>query len=273
MGRMSSKQASQKKELGHAEERTFNAFFGNKESRDTNFSGANADNIISNIDHQNTLKEHLGEMSSFQVSLKSGKTWQFHLGRIDELSPLDKILISKTSKNETKVTHFINFEEQKSILKNYNFWNKYLGKGNLLCYNDKEKKYTFFKMNDVIQFIINSATWRLLDTGRIKGDFIFCDKKRSVITFEYRKDKNQFVLGAHGGNAGFLLFEILEVNLQSSVINFKSQISKKPNFSVKKRKFSSSLDGKIGDTFFDDNYLYICIEKNKWKRITLENIT
>ena len=38
MGKMSSEQASQKKELGHAEERTFNAFFGNKDSRDTNFS-------------------------------------------------------------------------------------------------------------------------------------------------------------------------------------------------------------------------------------------
>ncbi|WP_313503955.1 hypothetical protein [Kaistella carnis] len=49
---MSSDQASQKKELGHAEERTFNAFFGDKTKRNTNFSGSSHDCEISNIKYQ-----------------------------------------------------------------------------------------------------------------------------------------------------------------------------------------------------------------------------
>ncbi|GEM_PF-4331840 len=52
MGKMSSDQASQKKELGHAEERTFNAFFGDKTKRNTNFSGSSHDCEISNIKYQ-----------------------------------------------------------------------------------------------------------------------------------------------------------------------------------------------------------------------------
>ena len=97
MGKMTSKIASQKKELGHAEERTFNAYFGNKRTRDTNFSGSSADNHISILKYQKELAEKFGALDDYSVSLKSGKTWQFHLGRIDELSPLDSLTITKTN--------------------------------------------------------------------------------------------------------------------------------------------------------------------------------
>lgn len=272
MGKMSSKQASQKKELGHAEERTFNAFFGNKSNRETNFSGANADNIITNSDYQKELSNVFEGLKSYMVSLKSGKTWQFHLGRIDELSSLEKVQLSKTKKEKTKVIHSISFKSQEQVLKDPKFWKKYLGKGYLLCYNDKEKKYTFFKMIDVINFIVNNAKWRILETGRIKGDFFYQEKNRAVITFEYRNKKKQFVIGAHGGKSGLLFFNILKENIKYHAINFNSKVSSL-NFYLKKGKYNPKLKGKIGETFFDSSYLYICIEKNKWKRIALENIT
>ena len=272
MGKMSSQQASQKKELGHAEERTFNAFFGNKNSRDTNFSEASADNYISNEKYKKELKEKFDSLKNFSVSLKSGKTWQFHLGRIDELSPLDKIELTKTSKNETKVIHQLTFDEQKMILQDYSFWDKYLGKGNLLCYNDKEKKYTFFLMSDVINFIISKTKWDLLETGRIKGHLEKQGKLRSVITFEYRKDKNQFVLGAHGSKAGYLLFEILYENLISHEVNFNSKVTKQAPFKLPKGTFSAGMKAKIGTTFFDNDYLYICLDGSKWRKIKLQDL-
>lgn len=269
---MSSEQASQKKELGHAEERTFNAFFGDKNKRDTNFSGSSADNEISNSKFQKIINDKLGILDSFKVSLKSGDTWQFHLGRIDELSPLSKIKIEKNSNNETRVVHSLSFDEQKNQLINYDFWKKYLGKGDLLCYNDKKKKYTFFRMDSVINFICNKINWRLLDTGRIKGDALLMNKKRSVLTFEFRNKKNQFALGAMGGKSGLLLFEILKQNIEFSEIEFDAIIENKNNSTISKGYFKKGLKGKVGDTFFDTDYFYICIDENSWKRIKLETI-
>jgi hypothetical protein len=272
MGKMSSKLASQKKELGHAEERTFNAFFGDKNSRDINFSDASADNIISNIEYQKILKEKFPKLKDFSVSLKSGETWQFHLGRIEELSPLNQIKIDKTSLGETKVIHGISFKAQKKVLQSPSFWNKYLGKGSLLCYNNKNKKYTFFLMSDVINFIITETRWELLETGRIKGHLNKETKSRSVITFEYRSDKGQFVLGAHGGKAGYLLFEILLNNIHYHEINFHSEITESTPFVIPKQKMTPGLTAKVGTTFFDKDFLYLCIDGKKWKKIKLEEI-
>jgi hypothetical protein len=272
MGKMSSEQASQKKELGHAEERTFNAFFGDKDKRFTNFSGASPDNEISNSNFQKKITDTLGLLNSFKVSLKSGDTWQFHLGRIDELSPLSKIKIEKTIKNETRVVHAISFKRQQKILSSTNFWENYLGKGDLLCYNDKKKKYTFFRMDYVINFICKNVNWRLLNTGRIKGDIMFKNKERAVLTFEYRSSKNQFALGAMSGKNGLLLFEILKQNLIFCEVEFDAKIEDKVSIKIPRRTFKKGLKGKIGDTFFDSNFFYICIDENSWKRIKLETI-
>lgn len=272
MGKMTSKQASQKKELWHAEERTFNAFFGNKNTRETNFSDASADNYISNEEYQNIIKTEFPNIEDFYVSLKSWVTWQFHLGRIDELSNLDNIKIEKTLKWETKVIHELNFEEQKIVLMDYWFWNKYLWKWNLLCYNDKEKKYTFFDMSDVIDFIINNIRWELLETWRIKWHLKKNWKSMSVITFEYRSDKHQFVLWAHWGKAGYTLFEILLENLKSYEVNFNSKIIDEKLLILPKRRFNPKIKAKIGTAFFDEDYLYIYVDDNKWKRIKMEDI-
>jgi len=267
-----SEQGRQKKELGHAEERTFNAFFGDKNKREINYSNPTCDNEITNQEHQIEITKKLGRLRSFKVSLKSGDTWQFHLGRIDELSPLSKIKVKKNSFGETKVIHSIAFSEQLNILSKSSFWAKYLGKGDLLCYNDKKKKYTFFRMDEVIQFISRKVDWRILDTGRIKGDLIFNNRKRSVLTFEYRDTKNQFAIGAMGNKNGLLLFEILKSNLTFCEIKFNSSVENNQFLKFPKNTFKKGLNGKIGYTFFDSNYLYICIEDNKWKKIKLESI-
>ncbi len=272
MGKMSSEQASQKKELGHAEERTFNAFFGDKNKRDTNFSGSTADNEISNSKFQKIISDRLGILDSYKVSLKSGDTWQFHLGRIDELSPLSEIKIELTSNSETRIVHSKTFKQQQIQLTSYDFWKKYLGKGDLLCYNDKKKKYTFFRMDSVINFICKKINWRILDTGRIKGDALIMNKKRSVLTFEFRNKKNQFALGAMGGRNGLLLFKILIQNLDFAEIEFDAIIENKNNIMLTKNTFRKGLKGKIGDTFFDSNYFYICVDENNWKRVKLENV-
>ncbi len=203
------------------------------------------------------------------MSLKSGDTWQFHLGRIEELSPLSKIKVDKTPKNQTRVIHSIPFKEQQTILSNKEFWDKYLGKGSLLCYNDKKKKYTFFRMDSVIEYLCANVKWRSLET-RIKGDIVFQDKKRSVLTFEYRSDKKQFVLGAMGGKNGLLLFRVLKENLKFIEVQFDAIIDHHVKLPIS--TFKKGLKGKVGDTFFDSNHLYICISENSWKRIKLENI-
>jgi hypothetical protein len=267
MGKMKSSLAKSKKLLGHAEETTFNAFFGDTKHRENNFSGSFEDNVVTNKDYQTQLKKVLGSIESFTVSLKSGDTWQFHLGRIDELSNLDKIIIRKNSKGETRITHPISFDKQQSILKKKSFWKKYLGKGELLCYNDKHKMYTFFKMTDIIDFIIKNSSWSLLASGRIKGSLQLNSKNYNIITFEYRSDKRLFVLGAHGGKNGIRLFEILKENLKYAEITFESETKHKSKFSIEKKKITKYSTGKIGEVFFNEEYVFICVATNKWKRI------
>ena len=55
-------------------------------------------------------------------------------------------------------------------------------------------------------------------TGRIKGDVILKTGKRAVFTFEYRDDKDQFVLGAHGGENGLKFIQFLRENLTKCII-------------------------------------------------------
>ena len=105
------------------------------------------------------------------------------------------------------------------------FWKKYLKKGNLLCYNDKAGNYTFFEMDKVIEAIINGVNWRILESGRIKGDFEIKGKLcRGVITLEYRNEehKKSLVLGSSGGNGnnanGYRLFLYLKETIKNTTI-------------------------------------------------------
>jgi thiamine pyrophosphokinase len=265
MSASSSSQASQKKKLGHAEETMFNVIFGHKKLDDMNFSGASEDNLISSNIYKKEIENKLGKLKSYTVSLKSGVTWQFHLGRIDELSPLPNLKVIKTKTGETKVIHSLSFKQQELILKSKAFWIKRLKKGELLCYINQNKKYTFFKMDAVIDFICKRVKWRILETGRLKGDIQSEGKKYSILTFEYRVDKKMFALGAMGGESGLKFFNTLIENINYCEIDTKNKVkigNKNPNKHLQKDSI-----GIIGQIEFDENYLYLCIGVKKWKRV------
>jgi hypothetical protein len=214
---MESDQASYKKIKGHEREKDFNSLFGDASAK-INYSGSSADCLVCNIHLRALIKERLG-VDSFEVSLKGGVTTQIHLGWIDELtqkSIWDQSLCQIVKPNGRKCTsgsHGVSFEKQKEVLTSSQFWEKYLGKGSLLVYTDDEKYWWFFSMKDVINFIVKNFTWRLLETGRIKGDFL---SKKQIFTYEYRPEshKKTFVLGAHGGQKGKELRDLLINNIK-----------------------------------------------------------
>lgn len=275
MGKMNSKKASQIKNLGHAEETTFNALFGDKNNREINHSGASQDNVITDPKYKSEISKSLGRFKYYSVSLKSGKTWQFHLGQLKELTNPREIKISTTSKGETQVVHSISFDKQLKTLAKKEFWDKYLGKkSELLCYNDKQKCYTFFKMDSVTKYLANNIKWTLLNTGRLKGKLTLKDKKYSILTFEYRSDKKQFALGAMGGESGIRLFHVLKDNLNYCEIFFerKAAIIEASQLRVNKKNVRKKTKGKPGDIFFNDKFLFLCTEENVWKKIELKDL-
>jgi len=181
-----------KKRIGHTRETMFNTQFGNAENAIS--YKAEADCTLS-YDCEDSkpiidmIREKLKIYSnSVAISLKSGKNLQFTLGNIPEITDVsDKIIAMKSP----------------------SLWNKYLKKSeskhpaDVLVYNDSLKnKWVFFAMDDVVNYIVNSASWRLLVTGRIKGDFKINEKdSRQFLTYEYRPNKG-YLLGANGGQGG-----------------------------------------------------------------------
>ena len=275
MGKMTSKKASLVKNLGHAEETTFNALFGDKDNREINHSGASQDNVITDPKYKSQITKCLGKFIDYSVSLKSGKTWQFHLGKLVELSDPEKIKISKNKKGETKTIHSKSFDDQLLVLRSKLFWDKYLGKkSNLLCYNDKQKCYTFFKMDSVTSFLSKNVDWKLNENGRLKGQLKLKSKTYTVLTFEYRVDKKQFNFGANGGQNGLRLFNVLRENVNSCVINFeRTSVDNQNQLQVlKKKNITKRSKGNPGDMFFNDQFLFLCIDEKKWKKIELKDI-
>lgn len=206
---MSSKQASHVKRKGHQREVVFNQKYGSP-SFSINWSGASSDCEIRDESLINILKRTIGFPGN-GVSLKGGSTIQIHLGNLPELTDKQGLIVEKNNKGHTKVEHGIHFSEQVSVLKTKSFWNKYLRKGDILAYSYDNNKHIFFNMDDVIDFIITECEWRLLDTGRLKGDFF----GHQYLTYEYRKKKGLFVLGAHGGKKGEEFIELLRNNIRS----------------------------------------------------------
>ena len=225
---MDSYKASMVKKIGHSEEVKFNMLFGGYTLESLNLSGASADCIVEKEPFKSQIQSALDyNKDDYTVSLKSGKTWQFHLGVIEEISSLEyikqniSVSIDDKGKEKTIVKHSKSFEEQCKALNSVDFWNKYFKKGELLCYNDKNGNYTFFEMNKAIEAIFQGFEWRLLETGRIKGDCrIGGALKKGVITIEYRNEdhKKCLVLGASGGtndNAnGYRLFTFFKERIK-----------------------------------------------------------
>tara|TARA_R100000152_G_C6777177_1_gene206872 strand:+ start:123 stop:776 length:654 start_codon:yes stop_codon:yes gene_type:complete len=208
---MSSKQASQVKRRGHAREREFNRVYG-YEDDDINHSGASADcEIREGHEILEELHSHIGS-SSRSVSVKGGNTIQIHLGNLPELTDKERYRI--LSHGPTCVDHGVSFAEQVNFLKTPSFWNKYLKKGDVMAYSYDDGKHVFFNMDDVVNFICERIEWRLLHTGRLKGDFVSGNSKKQLLTYEYRSKKKSFVLGAHGGSKGREFIEVLKANLR-----------------------------------------------------------
>lgn len=213
---MSSAQASRVKLSGHKKEKIFDQKF-NKGNGSINFSGASEDCTIDKNDPILPLLESKLGLKANTVSLKSSNTIQIHLGNIPELTNKQEYCV--VSQNPTCVDHKVSFQDQKAALAKTSFWNKYLKKGEYLVYQQKDGSYVFFNMNSVINYIIKNCKWRLLPTGRLKGDFYNKNKKKLVqyLTYEYRAKKKAFVLGAHGGKKGYEFIELLKLNLNHHI--------------------------------------------------------
>ena len=212
---MSSRLASQVKRGGHLREQIFSNQFSTATmssiSQNVNYSGSTADCIINNPDYTFILTQL--NVTNGNTSVKGGSTYQFHLGKISELLDynsinITQILAGPKNKVQTSFSSNITRSQQESVLASYEFWGKYLGKGQILAI-DAHNEWNFFSMEDVLNLMINPnwIKWRFLPTGRIKGDLIFTDhSKKAGITFEHRFEKKQSVIGAHGGMAGINSF-------------------------------------------------------------------
>lgn len=192
----------EKKRTGHNREELFGKQFCDKTP--TTFK-AEADKIITNADTLNLLREVLGDFDNGNTSIKSGNNLQFTLGRIDEITTSsDKI----------------------ASISNPDLWNKYLAKSesaapaSLLCYYSADG-WNFFKMSDVIDFIVKKAIWHELDSGRLKGYFNDSSRngKRQYLTYEYRTTHKSHFLGANG-NKGEPFIKLLKENLNNVQISF-----------------------------------------------------
>ncbi len=187
------------KKKGHDLEILFNEFFDKPNPLSYK---AEADCTITNLDLIEKLNRKFGKAENYHISLKSGRTQQHTLGRIDEVSTLPD-------------------DKKLAVFSTRAFWGKYLGKTEsakpptfYVYRHTNPNTWIFFQMNDVVEFIIDKCRWRLLETGRIKGDFDDVSNKgyRQYLTYEYRPKKG-FFLGACGGNSGINFVELLKSNL------------------------------------------------------------
>ena len=219
---MSSGKASAVKRSGHKKEQEFNQKFGDPNAK-INTSGASADcHIQASNPAGKMLLESLEKAiasKSNSVSLKSSNTIQIHLGNLSELTDKNGYKVGQTPDGHTSVDHGISFSDQEKQLRNKSFWDKYLRKGDILSYRQKNGSHVFFNMDAVIDFIVSKCTWRILATGRLKGDFYDSSRKsvKQYLTYEYRSKKNAFVLGAHGGKKGYEFIQLLKLNLKHHV--------------------------------------------------------
>jgi hypothetical protein len=164
------------------------------------------------------IKEELligltNQFSEGSFVLKSGSNWQFHLG---SFSPY----IENWGVNYLDRGRKIEFAEYHdniiAELRSTAFIKSFIFKENFFCVYDAPY-WLIFDRIDLLEMLqdANQVNWRVLESGRIKGDIYIEDSKRTVFTMEYRAEehKKQFVLGAHGGGAGERLKNILKDKL------------------------------------------------------------
>jgi len=194
------------KNKGHKRENDFKKQYNKKLLKQKIQYGATSDTSISKKHNiiKKIKKKLLYNGLTYYCSNKSGKNIQFTLGKIIELETNNNIEWLKNKKNVHKLL------------------GKYLKKNNsdfpadfLVYKNCETKKWIFFVMDDVIDFIANNCEWRKLSSGRIKGDFNDNSKrgKRQYITYEFRKTHNAYFLGLNG-NKDKLFIELLQEKIK-----------------------------------------------------------
>ena len=198
------------KEKGHKREDDFNKKYNPNALGITEY-GATSDCVIS-LDNPiiPVLKEKF-KLSSFNTSNKSGKSIQMTLGCIPELKDENNLEFIQDKNNSR------------------NLFSKYLKKSDsdrpadLLVYKNKQtKNWEFFKMDDIIEYIVNKCKWRKLSSGRLKGDFVDNSKKgiRQYLTYEYRATHKSYFLGLNCGK-GIQFIDLLKSKTHG--INYYSE--------------------------------------------------
>jgi hypothetical protein len=135
-------------------------------------------------------------------TMKSGKNWQFHLGRLGDYMDQWKHEISPCGR---LVRYGVPEELIYEDLYSEQFVRSFILKENYLVSMDSDQ-WIIFSCDDILELLLNPEImqWRILESGRIKGDILGNWGKRSIFTIEYRAEphKKSFVLGAHGGGSG-----------------------------------------------------------------------
>ena len=205
----------EKKQKGHLYETYFKFQYHPESLCEKTEYGAKSDASISaSTDFAKHLATTLGlhtltsssDSEYYHVSIKSGTCHQYVLGNIPEL-----LIVGE----EDNLSVFTENTSCRAL------FNKYLKKSHsakpsdLLTFYDKNtKKWSFFNMNHVVDFIVDNGIWRKLDSGRIKGDFADESHKgySQYITYEYRDTHKSHFLGLNGGK-GEKFIRLLQKNI------------------------------------------------------------
>jgi len=195
-----------KKRKGHKREDYFkNQYNPTSLNEPTEYKATSDTWIPHGLEITNILCERFGMAADkdIYISNKSGENIQFTLGQIPELSGEDNLEWIQNADNSRAL------------------FNKYLKKiesvrpADILVYKDNSaQKWLFFKMDDIVEFIVANATWRKLESGRIKGDFVNDSKKGTAqyLTYEYRTNHKSYFLGLNGGK-GIEFIRLLKKNI------------------------------------------------------------
>lgn len=144
------------------------------------------------------------------IIVKSGKNWQFRLGRISEVeNEVERF------KSQDRIIVFKKGNRLTDTLLSRDFFKTY-AYGSGLFVARKEMRWQVYNSDDIISLILDHCTLRILSSGRLKFDFHDDGHThKGVMTIEYRaeKHKQSWVFGAHGGGSGEKIRALLEKHL------------------------------------------------------------
>lgn len=187
-----------KKRGGHRIEKEFEKQF-NSEKKDTKteFGPTSDTEIVKDSEIHNIVNKKLG-VNGTNVSNKSGNNIQINLGKeIPELAC------------ENNLENINNKEISKPIFLRHLKKTESTKPADMLVYkHEKEKKWIFFNMDHIIEYIVDNCKWRKLESGRLKGDFKCNDTEvKQYLTYEYRTNKGYFL--GFNGNRGIEFIKLL----------------------------------------------------------------